>query len=473
MKIPDIDKEKFQSNPTLFSEPVVRFNQGQSEAEGNKNKLKGLLANGPFDVNSDIRDFDRIRIIPAVRDDDQTIDALEDVLINLKQSLWEDKKNDRQLGFQDIFNCEVEFAEKDQWYRIPNSKRDSYEKIGKTIRNNYDFKDGDTRNIVIFVTQSSSSSKSSIANSEYHGMKKSLLEGFLPSQCLSEKWNGVIGEAKNDRISRYTLINVACQMYAKVGGIPWVLSQPEDRYTELNIGLRASVPKTSEENYAYGIAQLFSRNGLWVNSIVKEGTSPLTSESYDLSADAVYDLLERSKKKYESSVLEGLPYDNISRISVHKLKGFSDSEIAGAKQFADDNDVKLNLTGIQESNIRIYQGSWEDTENTRRGFYQSINSNHGVLCTTGDYLQGSRWRDHRLGTPVPITIKTYDEDGLHTPEVKEEAKRIFYLTRINWDDAINSEISKPVTINYAGRVAKKVASGIDISKINEDVPWFL
>lgn len=468
-----LNKDNLEEPAILYSEPVLAFDENQSDFESNKKKINGLVENGPWDNNADQREFDKINIIPVINKNADVGDSLNEVLLRIKQSLW--MNNRSNLGFEDIFECELAFPSQDNWYTAESYDRDEFERIGRQIVEEYNFRRNSTRNIVVFVTDSTEDSPNRLEFSAYNGLKKILLEDFLPSQCLSESRDGIIYQSREDseKLSRYSLINIALQIYAKVGGVPWTLEPAEDNssFSEISVGIRASVPKNSPKNYAYGIAQIFSKHGKWVDSVVEEGNISMETDRYDLTADSIFKILNSSKQKYESKILSSMPFDDIHRINVHKLGGFSDSEIAGAKEFADKTNIEITLVGIQDSNIRVFSGAEDDVGNARRGYMKELNENTAVLCTTGDHDYG----EHKdwFGTPKPVVVHVYDDEKLSSPEIKDAAQDIFYLTAINWDDATNREVSKPVTLNYARRVSKKVSDGIDITKISEDVPWFL
>ncbi|MFB6182815.1 MAG: Piwi domain-containing protein [Candidatus Nanohaloarchaea archaeon] len=471
MKFPEIDEDTLEESPLLFREPSLIFDEHQSPSEGNKSKRKGLLGNGPFDKNIEARDFEKINIIPVVVEDDEVSEALKSVLMKLKQNIW--KTDEGFQGFNDIFQCEIDYLDEQNWYYADRYSREEFESIAKEIRENYNFRNGDERNIVVYVTESSSANKKDIPKSEYIGMKSQLLKGFLPSQSLSEDYKKIIDQEKKGNLSEFSLLNIAAQIYAKVGGVPWTAEKPEnDVSAEINVGIRASVPKTGDSNYVYGVAQIFSEHGKWIDAVVEQGSKPLKSDSYGMPSETMQELLDVSVSKYASSVLANSAIEEVKRINIHKPDGFSDSEIAAVKEYSEKNDVDICLVDVTRSDIRMYSEDEKDS-NIRRGYFKRINDNTGILCTTGNYEDGGQIRSHRIGTPVPLIINVVSDEGLVTPDVEEVAKNIFDMTRLNLDDVVNKEVSHPVTLNYAHRVSSMASYGIEVHNINESVPWFL
>lgn len=473
MKSPLISPQILEEKPYFFEEPTLLFSEYSEDHEGNKDKIQGLLNNGPFDKNTRRRDFEGVNFIPVVGKGD--VDSLEEILKHIENNIW--AQNGKKYGFNDIFDCDFNVLDKDRWYTVPKYNRDIFEEVGHKVIHNHNFRDNETRNIVIFSTSSSSDSPKNPNQSEYYGMKSSLVRGFLPSQSLSSKYQGLIYKEKKDGydVSKYDLMNLACQIYAKVGGIPWTMRQPNEmENAEINIGLRATVPKTGEGNYVYGIAQIFSKYGKWIDSVVEveEGVTE-TSYSYALSKESMLNLLENCIQKYKNKILVDSPVDNVSAINVQKLNGYDDSEIQASAEVARKEGVEIQLVDITDSKIRLFRNTTNDVKNTRRGYFKKINPKTGILCTTGDYETSRGLQKHKIGTPIPLVVKTIEHDDLVNKKIERVAQNIFHLTRLNWDDAVNVEISKPVTLNYAQRVSRMAGNGISVEMVNEDVPWFL
>jgi len=471
---PDIDEGIICESPYLFQEPTLYFSSYGGGYEGNKSKIIGLTNNDPFDVNTDNRSFDKIKILPVVPNDKNIQKAIMQVLNRLQDNIWE--YNSRKYGFSDLFSCELEFLPKDSWYFVNKFSRAEYERKGKTITDQNDFRERNTRNIVLYITHTSSSNRTELDKSEYFGMKQALVQGFIPSQSLSTSQGGIIAKAKTHNLKGFSLVNLASQIYAKVGGVPWALKQPDDEtYAEVNIGIRAGIPKKEDSNYIYGVAQIFSKDGKWIDAAIESEEQPIESKSYELSKEAMKELLNKSIQKYLNKIQANTPLEGLKRVNIHKPKGFSQSEINAVKEFSNNTDADYSLIGISKSKVRLYSREDEEVGNIRRGYFKKINQNAGILCTTGDHENpfGRGIKEHKMGTPVPLLVQVVNEEEFVVPPIENVAYHVFVMTRLNWGDVLSKEVSEPVTLHYAQKVAKMAANGIEVKKINEDIPWFL
>jgi hypothetical protein len=471
----EFDKEVISEKPSKISESAIVFDKYQGDFEGSKSKMAGISQNEPYDKNTNTRDFDKIRIIPVSVGTDSLQNHFENFLNKLEEGI-DDWPHYNFTGLEDIFNCEIEVLNKERWYIADKPDRDSYEEIGEKIISEYEsFQEGRTRNIVLFMTQSSSMSPKPTDESEYFGMKEKLVGGFLPSQSISFGEGGVLRSEMKGNLNSFTMFNVACQLYTKIGGVPWAVKKGKNAVeADIDIGIRASKAVDKEDNYVYGVAQVFSQYGKWKEALVETGDASLTSSSYDMPYDTMKKLLEASYRKYSENIQGDSSASNIERINVQKMKGFWPQEKKAAIDFAEKKDVDICLIDITKSSTRIYRGQPDQADHILRGFMKKLNSNSSILCTTGDHKKNKNgeWTGHKVGTPRPILVSVEQGEDLRTPDIEEVTKHIFRMTRINYDDAVNTGFSLPITLNYAGKMGNFIRRDIEP---NEDpgIPWFI
>lgn len=469
----EFDGDLLTEKPSIISEPSIVFDKYQGNFESHKKKFIGLSQSDPYDKNTNTRDFEKIRIIPVSSESDHIQDHFESFLEKLESGV--DDLHYNFTGLEDVFNCEIEILDRKRWYTADKFERGSYEEVAEKIISEYeDFKDGDTRNIVLFMTESSAMNPKPTDESEYFGMKEKLVNGFLPSQSISLGEGGVLRKEMKSGVGSFSLFNVACQLYAKVGGIPWSIDKGNNSVeADIDIGIRASHSEDSDENYVYGVAQIFSQYGKWQDALVETGDASLTSSSYDMPYETMKQLLEASYQRYETKIQGDSSISDIGRINIEKMRGFWPAEKKAAIDFAQEKDVEICLIDITRSRTRIYRGNPGQAKNILRGYVKKVNSDTAILCTTGEYKkEKGTWTGHKVGTPKPIKIRIEQGGDLRTPDIEEVSKHIFRMTRINYDDAINPGISLPITLNYAGKMGGFIRRGIKPEN-DPGIPWFI
>lgn len=470
----EFDGEILSETPSKISESMIVFDKYQGNLEGSNSKMKGISQNDPYDKNTNTRDFEKIRIIPVSVSTNSMQNHFESFLEKLENGV--DDLYYNFTGLEDIFNCEVEVLDRERWYIADKPERESYEEVGEKITSEYEsFDEGNTRNIVLFMTQSSANEPKPTDESEYFGMKEKLVNGFLPSQSVSFGEGGVLRAEMTGNLGSFSLFNVACQLYTKVGGIPWSVDKGNNSVeADIDIGIRASHSEDPDENYVYGVAQVFSQYGKWQDALVETGDASLTSSSYEMPYETMKNLLEASYDRYQSKIQGDSAISDIGRINIEKMRGFWEEEKEAAIDFAEEKDVEICLIDITRSRTRIYRGYPDQADNILRGYVKKVNSDTAILCTTGDYKTNKNgdWTGHKVGTPKPIRVRVEQGEDLRTPDIEEVSKHIFRMTRINYDDAINTGLSLPITLNYAGKMGKFIRRGIDPEN-DPGIPWFI
>jgi argonaute-like protein implicated in RNA metabolism and viral defense len=185
------------------------------------------------------------------------------------------------------------------------------------------------------------------------------------------------------------------------------------------------------------VAQAFSSTG---EGFALKGSSiphdQVINKSPYLKYEEAGELIKRVINKYQ--IINGtFP----SRVVVHKTSRYQPEEFQGFKDAILEKVSSFELVWLVPSGFRLL----------RRGLYPP---NRGLLCTlSGDqyYLFTTgyvpRW-DEYPGPHIPSPL----EIGTSHPErIKETAKEILALTKMNWN---NSEgIGRhPITISFARRI---------------------
>lgn len=299
--------------------------------------------------------------------------------------------------------------------------------------------------------------------SPYWVMKAFLTNNGIPSQMVMvdrlRPTSSLHVDLKN------LIVNIASQIYAKIGGTPWVVHQP-DSSVDLIIGVGKSeyqAQRIGGRTRTLGFASAYQSNGafLWFDST----RSTVSNETFnDQLTESIVEAAEQYAKRE-------MPPDNII---VHSYKRIGSAEREAKDQLQDMFDgPEVTLAHLNDSHdFRIYDSNHK-TGLSKRGLWTRTGQNKGFVLTGGR-------RNYRPGSAKPIEIQI--EGGLATKEI---AQGVFDLCSVYWKDQFGANM--PITIKYAEDIADIIENAQKIDDeglINVDidrfvhprirnVPWFL
>ena len=297
-----------------------------------------------------------------------------------------------------------------------------------------------------------------------------------------------IETVQDSRGRPWILNNIALAAYAKLGGVPWVLSSTPGMTHELIFGIGSSQVQTrrlGDSERFVGITTVFSGDG---NYLLYNLSKEVTYDEYQPALlQSLKDCLDEIKARYAWQ-----PGDKVRLIFHQSFKKFRDIEAAAVKQFVDDItgfDVEYAFVHISKSH------SWEifDTQSEgvnywdkdnykmmlkgeyvpRRGCSSPLGPQAALLTLTGPY----QLKTHLQGCPKPILVSVHKESTFNSQEYL--INQIFKLTFMSWRSFFPSTM--PVTIEYSDMIASLMGQLRGISNWNPDVlttklresRWFL
>jgi len=299
--------------------------------------------------------------------------------------------------------------------------------------------------------------------SPYWAIKAVLTEAGVPSQMVMI--DRLRSSSPHYVPLKYLLVNIASQIYAKLGGTPWVVHRP-DSPVDLIVGVGKSVyqkGRFGDTRRTLGFASAYQSNGafLWYDST--EATTSSSSLDEQLAHTIISTVQECARR-------EGRPRN----VVVHSFKRIGPAERQARQHLENEyDDVEVTLAHLNDShNYRIYD-SGHETGLSHRGLWIRTGENKGFVMT------GGRRRD-RSGTPVPIDMTVEGNMPIQTI-----AQGIFDLCEVYWKDQFGA--SMPITIKYAEDIADIFENtqrmndegliDVDIDQmVNPQlkrVPWFL
>lgn len=253
---------------------------------------------------------------------------------------------------------------------------------------------------------------------EYAPMKKLLTKNRIPSQfILSHNISSDTSSIKYVGL----LKNVALEIYAKIGGTAWALSNSLGT-GKCFIGLDA----LTRENTTYFSVQVFSPQGIWLGGWTR-------------SCDKSHYETQLGNKLAEAVQLFSKTVGMAQEVVVHKEGNINLVERSAIKSRIKH---KTRLISVAKTGtMRIYDKTRQDLI-ANRGMFAEIDDGEAVLTTSGppQPIQGS---------PRTLTIRVdWGIDG--TTTIKDICNDIFQLSN-TYGGYILAATSKPVTTYYASK----------------------
>jgi hypothetical protein len=394
---------------------------------------------------------------------------------------------------EDIFL--VDGSEADYWRAVQDVKRDWNKATSKDLN----------RIAIVIVPASPAGDEESAV---YYRLKKVFLEEGIPSQFITLDTLHDLGD---DSVPFGPVLHsLWLNMYAKLGGKPWRLSnQLGNVHCFIGIGFGLNPRRMGKHIYA-GVAHVFDRYGSWIDvASAWEHLSASDRENFEgpqryvqgtssfkisqrMTQDIVYDAL-RLYQQHQTVTEE--PATNIV---LHKLGRVHECEkvgfLEGIRQTLGTlSGCRLGILQIeQEHQIRLYGDEVKKRRKENRAVFRGtglvFNDSKIVLATTGriyrqtasgvqDYYPG-------IGTPQPLLITSrvpstallqrYGCSDSQFYSIETLAKHVMALTQLHWGST-RENIRLPITTLYAHKVADLISkTGATVDTWSSyHRPWFL
>jgi len=269
-------------------------------------------------------------------------------------------------------------------------------------------------------------------------------------------------------------LNLALGVFAKAGGIPWVL-RDQFRDTDMVIGIDMSYAisgrrRAGTRRRYIGYVNVFDRFGRWM-FFEGFGASATMEERHEKLASLLRDAIARFRAEKGS-----LP----ARIQVHYFKRFGEKERRTILEVLEDciPEVRIAYVSIDDSHaLRFYDATTPDGS-FPRGAYVYLTDKEILLSTTG-YHELGRYR--QVGTPLlsKIFVHQHPDEFLTLDQV---AHQVLALTRLNWG-SVAPFAREPVSLLFARRIAYLIGiiqesawQGLIEAAANPQLrnrPWFI
>jgi len=290
----------------------------------------------------------------------------------------------------------------------------------------------------------------------YQACKETLLLNGVPCQVLATKRFNYPNQRP------WILGNLSLASYAKVGGTPWVVADPQAR-RELVMGV--SRAKDAENRYVVGFVTLFNQDGdfLFLNA-----QTPVVEWSDYLGN------LERMVVEAYHDYQQGFGAPESLVVHFHKRPG--EGEVEAVEQALRNLGVAIPFALLHLNEYSLFRAfdTAHSTYVPPTGLQVDLSRRRALLLLDG-LEQGKR---NRRGVPNVWDVSMDRRSTLEVEEFPRLVQQIQRFARVNWR-GFNAR-STPVTMNYAKLICDLVLeiglgswSNIITNGRLRDKAWFL
>lgn len=287
-----------------------------------------------------------------------------------------------------------------------------------------------------------------------------------------------------DRNLCYVLNNMALAIYAKLGGIPWLIKANPTITHELVFGLGSTIVskgRLGQREQVVGITTVFSGDGNYMLSNLSKAV-PI-SEYKDALLESLRDTIAKVKR-----AINWQP-DNHIRLVFHAFKPLKDSEADAVKKLMEElgeYDVDYAFVHIVKDHPFILfdeaeDGVWDyDTRTSGKGkfaphrsLFFRISRSEVLLSLTG----ANEVKRPHDGIPAPVLLRLHRESTFD--DTTYLTRQVFTFSCHSWRGFFPSPM--PVTILYSELIAKMLGQLGTVSNWNPnamlgrigETRWFL
>ncbi len=316
----------------------------------------------------------------------------------------------------------------------------------------------------------------------YYKLKAKLLSLEVPVQYISSE----IIKSFNE----YILNSIALQIYAKLGGTPWVLpaNRSVDREIIIGIGhslIRKNELKGADQSRVVGITTFLSSDGQY---LLAEKVKDVPFDSY---FEELLKSLTQSFTRLEKE--QGWSVGDTVRLIFHIFKPIKNTEFDVISQFIKNNTnykIKFAFVTIGKSHPFLMFDHTQTGTNQKGAFIPDratnlfLDSETCLIQMLG--AKDLKTSKQAMSTPIQIKIRTpqgnYANNELNDLlyyDLTYIAQQIFSFTYLSWRSFLPGEI--PATMLYSNLISKLLSKmrnvpGWDPDHLNYSLKrkkWFL
>ena len=291
-----------------------------------------------------------------------------------------------------------------------------------------------------------------VYESPYYAVKLTLSSYGIPCQLIT------LEKLQSDQIFKWSLANIALQVYAKLANVPWVVEAPEQpRDLIFGVGRReVKTERFGSSKRFMGYTTAYRNNGAFLtfNGIASTNTQ---DDYHQQLSEAVSSALCAYRNMQQK---QNLPSGDPDRIIFHSFKKISADEI----QAIETGIRRTSLGGTlipyglvhidQYANYLVFDGGHK-TFLPPSGYCVTLGPLHHLLLTEGR----ERYENRKLGFPAPLSVRLDQRSTLNgnLPDAALElTEQVYRLSKVNWRGF--NAATTPITLGYSRLIANVVAS---------------
>jgi argonaute-like protein implicated in RNA metabolism and viral defense len=260
-------------------------------------------------------------------------------------------------------------------------------------------------------------------------------------------------------------LNLALNVYAKAGNIPWVLDEAMTG-VDMFIGLSYSQFRHGDKVVRMmSYVNVFDEHGRW-----RFYQSDTEAFAFEHRLSHYREIVKNSVAQYRANSSTELHV-----VQIHFTKKFSREErnvIANAVREVAPGTVVVFVSINPHHPVRLYDLSRTDGQ-IARATYLRNDPGRIYLVTTGD----NEFNQKQMGTPIPLELTVWTDPVQDAPPTEQVAQHVLSLTRLNWASS-RSFCHEPITTKFAGDIAKQMTAFMQdrdffVNPILRGKPWFL
>ncbi len=290
----------------------------------------------------------------------------------------------------------------------------------------------------------------------YYEAKASFARLGIPTQMVTAEL------LQNDREFTWSVANIALAVFAKLGGVPWVVESPSnDQDLVIGIG-RAEVRGSTGSRRIFGYALSFTSNGVYRQTW--SFTPTADEETY----------LERLEEAVTSALTSTREADEpFRRLVIHlgKRTGWREAVAARSAMTNAGITLPLALMRLDDSSLYDIADGRADTLAPPKGIAVRLGGRQMLLQSEGVSTTGA--------PSGPLLIELDERSDVGPESLEDLVSQTFRLAHANWR-AFNAR-SQPVTLVYGELLARLVGYLEEVATWDptllrndlRDRPWFL
>lgn len=356
-------------------------------------------------------------------------------------------------GFEQMFGVKINTSNVKQ-IKVEGFSNDNLLKVVNSVKTLQEL-EPEKKVIGIYIEDYSIDREDLSASNHYYFLKYNFIKNNLALQVVNYR---SLGERNS---LKWSTSNVALAMFAKMGGIPWVVKPSNNNCLILGVG--SSHKRNTETGeiikyFAYTVC--LDSSGLYKTLEVLADETSENNYLKNLKNNLIRILSDKKMENYKTCVLH-LPF---------KIKQNEITAISEAIQQIKDIDfvaIKVNL------NNKYFGYSFHNTLVPYESSFVKLSQSEYLIWFEG-LLYGKEVVDKRLSNPVHIKFMNLtDQKGF---DERNYLQDVLNLSGANWR-GFNAK-SIPISIYYSQIIAKYTEAfekieGYEENSISNDEPWFL